>query len=100
MNMVVVFLLCLNIIKLSLAVDTVVRPEPVREWVSQTFIIPSHSVPNNMDCGNYSKFYCLHAYETRDTVDGVSVQDHFGVAANQVLDHILDNVEERGEEDL
>merc|ERR1712226_1713627 len=85
MNVAVDILLCLCVIKWSFAIDTVVSPRPYREWASQTFVIATGKEHSELRsdtgffCGLYSDYYCLHAYETRDIVDGEPYQDNLGL---------------------
>ncbi|XP_075247719.1 uncharacterized protein LOC142340859 isoform X2 [Convolutriloba macropyga] len=95
-------------VAITWSADTVVRPQISLNWTSQTFIIPPGAFPNDTGafCGTYSKYYCMHAYETRLPRDA-AVQGQYGYGHVQVFpvnqiaqpeDH--ENREEDGEDDL
>ncbi|XP_075247711.1 uncharacterized protein LOC142340855 isoform X2 [Convolutriloba macropyga] len=70
---------------MALTADTVVNPRVNLNWTSQTFIFPPGVFPNDTGscCGKYSKYYCLHAYETRLT-RSAAIAAHHGALLTDV----------------
>ncbi|XP_075247707.1 uncharacterized protein LOC142340851 [Convolutriloba macropyga] len=74
-----------NHLVITLSADTVVSPEVNLDWTSQTFVIPPGPLPNDTvaNCGIFSNYYCLHAYESELT-RGAAVAAHHGTSLTDV----------------
>ncbi|XP_075247735.1 uncharacterized protein LOC142340869 isoform X2 [Convolutriloba macropyga] len=81
----ILLLLLFRHVAITLSADTVVSPKVSLNWTSQTFVFPPGALHTDAGayCGMYSKYYCLHAYETRLT-RFAAIAAHIGASLTQI----------------